>query len=519
MSGHPRSSGGGTLRAFSVEGEGETSVVLPAGLSEPLQRPLGGSAPPHGGARVRKSWRLNAETFEPGKKTEAQIAGLHRRLPRHFNVASTDGIVAYYRRQNQLVEKFEETEHLLDQSERASGRALASDQEARDADSRLAEARDAEEDAKLRRRRVREAFALKLSFWANVALLVIKAFAAYSSGSLSIITSALDSLLDLISGLILWQTEKSMRKQNKYLFPAGKSRMQPLGIIVFSCIMGTLGFQILIEGVRQLVGPDHTHHLEDIYGVIGVMCTVVLVKFGLYLYCRESSSPAVQAYAQDHRNDVATNTVGLATAMLGDRTLYWIDPLGAILLATYIIHNWALTALENIKAMVGYSAPPEFLTQLTYLAWNHHPDIVCIDTVRAYTFGPNFFVEVDVVLPEEMPLRRAHDIGESLQNTIEEMGEVERAFVHIDFETAHYPEHGARREKADREKRAAERRKEESAAAAAAAAERGSRGEGGGRQCGEMGRNGQKGGEGGGEGVDPATPPGEPNANAGGRAE
>jgi hypothetical protein len=58
------------------------------------------------------------------------------------------------------------------------------------------------------------------------------------------------------------------------------------------------------------------------------------------------------------------------------------------------------TALENIKSMVGMSAPPEFLTQLTYLAWNHHPEIVCIDTVRAYTFGPNFFVEVDVVLPE-----------------------------------------------------------------------------------------------------------------------
>jgi divalent metal cation (Fe/Co/Zn/Cd) transporter len=45
-----------------------------------------------------------------------------------------------------------------------------------------------------------------------------------------------------------------MRKQNKYMFPAGKSRMQPLGIIVFSCIMGTLGFQILLEGMQQLVG-------------------------------------------------------------------------------------------------------------------------------------------------------------------------------------------------------------------------------------------------------------------------
>ena len=80
-----------------------------------------------------------------------------------------------------------------------------------------------------------------------------------------------------------------------------------------------------------------------------------------------STSAAVQTYAQDHRNDVATNTVGLASAMLGDRLFFWIDPLGAILLAMYIIYNWSETAMENIKAMVGVSAPPEFLTQLTYL--------------------------------------------------------------------------------------------------------------------------------------------------------
>jgi divalent metal cation (Fe/Co/Zn/Cd) transporter len=49
-------------------------------------------------------------------------------------------------------------------------------------------------------------------------------------------------------------------------YTAGKSRMQPLGIIVFSCIMGTLGFQILLEGLQQLVGREHTHHLESIYG-------------------------------------------------------------------------------------------------------------------------------------------------------------------------------------------------------------------------------------------------------------
>ena len=416
----------------------------------------------------RKSWRLNSETFETQKKTEAQIAGLHRRLPRHFNADSKDGIVAYYRKQNQLVENFAEMENLLTGRNRKAREAKTG--ERRRFRALENDAATSAEDAKLAKRARREAFALRVSFWANVALLCIKVFAAYSSGSLSIITSALDSFLDLVSGLILWRTEASMRKQNKYLFPAGKSRMQPLGIIVFSCIMGTLGFQILIEGVQQLVGPDHTHHLEDIYGVLGVMVTVIVVKFALYLFCRESASPAVQTYAQDHRNDVATNTVGLISAMLGDRLYFWIDPLGAIFLAMYIIYNWAETALENIKAMVGVSAPPEFLTQLTYLAWNHHSEIVCIDTVRAYTFGPKYFVEVDVVLPEEMPLRRAHDIGESLQNTVEAMTEVERAFVHIDFETAHYPEHGERERALARARGAGE---EEAGGEAGEAGERG----------------------------------------------
>ena len=217
--------------------------------------------------------------------------------------------------------------------------------------------------------------------------------------------------------------------------------MQPLGILVFACIMGTLGFQVFIEGVQQLIGKEHTHHLEDLQLVIGIMIGVIVVKFFLFLYCRGSRNRSVQTYAQDHRNDVITNTFGLIAAIIGDRLYYWFDPLGAMILAAYIVQNWSVTALENIKAMVGLSAPPEFLSKLTYLAWNSDPRILGVDTVRAYTFGPAFFVEVDVVLPEDMSVRVAHDIGEALQDRIEKLPEVERAFVHIDFETDHQPEH------------------------------------------------------------------------------
>jgi len=386
-----------------------------------------------------------------------QLEGLRNRLPSLTDQSSNpkSSVSKYYSRQTRIVEQFQELENFIERTtyghgggdghhhpltsaarSSSSGGGTVDVEEDGEGGENLLRA-----DADFRERKKQETLALRISFYVNVLLLAVKIFASVQSGSLSIITSALDSFLDLVSGLILYFTDKHMQNMNKYLYPIGKSRMQPLGILVFACIMGTLGFQVFIEGVQQLVGKEHTHHLEDLQLVIGIMIGVIMVKFFLFLYCRGSWNRSVQTYAQDHRNDVITNTFGLIAAIIGDRLYYWVDPLGAMILAAYIVQNWSVTALENIKAMVGLSAPPEFLTKLTYLAWNSDPRILGVDTVRAYTFGPAFFVEVDVVLPEDMSVRVAHDIGEALQDRIEKLPEVERAFVHIDFETDHQPEH------------------------------------------------------------------------------
>ncbi|TQD90914.1 hypothetical protein C1H46_023517 [Malus baccata] len=110
-------------------------------------------------------------------------------------------------------------------------------------------------------------------------------------------------------------------------------------------------------------------------------------------------------------------------------------------IALYTMGNWAKTVMENVWSLIGKTAPAEYLAKLTYLIWNHDKAIKHIDTVRAYTFGCNYFVEADIVLPGDMSLSHAHNIGETLQEKIENLPEVERAFVHVDFETTHRPEH------------------------------------------------------------------------------
>ncbi|CAH9103793.1 unnamed protein product [Cuscuta epithymum] len=288
-----------------------------------------------------------------------------------------------------------------------------------------------------------ETFAIRISNIANMVLFAAKVYASVRSGSLAIIASTLDSLLDLLSGFILWFTSFSMQTPNPYQYPIGKKRMQPLGILVFASVMATLGLQIILESVRNLISKESNFSLtkEQERWVIVIMLLVTLVKLALVFYCRSFTNEIVKAYAQDHFFDVITNIIGLVAALLAQYIAHWIDPAGAIILACYTIKTWSSTVLENVNSLVGKSATPEFLKKLTYLCWNHHKAIRHIDTVRAYTFGSHYFVEVDIVLPADMPLQEAHDIGESLQEKLELLEEIERAFVHLDYEYSHKPEH------------------------------------------------------------------------------
>lgn len=76
----------------------------------------------------------------------------------------------------------------------------------------------------------------------------------------------------------------------------------------------------------------------------------------------------------------------------------------------------------------------------------HSPMILAIDTVRAYTSGPRLLVEVDIVMDPDESLRATHDVAEELQTKLESLPDVERAYVHVDYETTHKPEHFLKKE-------------------------------------------------------------------------
>ncbi|CAI5453177.1 unnamed protein product [Caenorhabditis angaria] len=288
----------------------------------------------------------------------------------------------------------------------------------------------------------------KITLLINFCLMIAKVVASVLSGSMSIISSMVDSVVDITSGLVISISERMIKKRDPYLYPRGRTRLEPLALIIISMIMGMASVQLIVSSVRGI----HDALQYDLYGIgepgivnvtltsVAIMVSTVFIKLFLYVVCKQYTDASVNVLAMDHRNDCISNTVALICAYLGTQYSYYFDPAGAIIVSVYILFTWVQTGREHLAKLSGKSAEPEFINRIIKVCLDHDSRISHIDTVYVYHFGSRFLVEVHIVLDENMILRDSHDISETLQSNIESLPEVERAFVHTDYDYDHNPQ-------------------------------------------------------------------------------
>uniref|UniRef100_A0A0K0DM29 ZT_dimer domain-containing protein n=1 Tax=Angiostrongylus cantonensis TaxID=6313 RepID=A0A0K0DM29_ANGCA len=250
---------------------------------------------------------------------------------------------------------------------------------------------------------------------------------------MSILSSLVDSCVDITSGLVISISTRMIKKRDPYLYPRGRTRLEPLSLIIISVVMGVASVQLIFGAISRIAAAYHYH----VYGVgeepvldvsivtVSIMVATVAVKFILFCICQKYKlDPSIKVLAMDHRNDCLSNTVALACAWLGKLYWYYLDPIGGILVSLYILYTWVNTGWEHLSKLSGKSAKPEFINRIIKVCIDHDPRISHLDTVYVYHFGTKFLVEVHIVLDEDMPLKVAHDISETLQINIESLPEV-----------------------------------------------------------------------------------------------
>ncbi|KAJ6620734.1 hypothetical protein B0H10DRAFT_1791208 [Mycena sp. CBHHK59/15] len=366
--------------------------------------------------------------FEHYRKSEEELKSIKRRNVREF-----------YAHQNEILDSFLEVEKVLtstlpDNIFGTFARRPISDAE------RQPLLPDSETKEKKRERA--DKIALNVNIIVNILLLCSKGTAVVFSNSISLLASFVDSALDFLSTLIIWGADFAAKREDQgSKYPTGKKRFEPLGVLIFSVCMIASFSQVLVESLKKLFGEE-TDEIGtlSLFGKATMVATIV-IKSVIWVWCAKFQSSGIQALAQDAKNDVFFNVFSLIIPWVGEiLSIRQLDPLGGALLSVYIITEWIQTLLKNFVKLSGRIASKDHHFRILYLISRFKP-VIEVSYLEVYHVGDELIVEVDVILPSHTSLHYAHDVGETIQTTIEALELVSRAYVHLDYSSDNPAQH------------------------------------------------------------------------------
>lgn len=255
--------------------------------------------------------------------------------------------------------------------------------------------------------------------------------ASILSGSYSVISVFVDALADTICSIIVQVTVFAIKNTNAYKYPRGRQRLELIAVLTSSLLMGVANIMMVLQSIEAIalknVDPDAN------IPTLAILGASITVKIIVMIVCIKQNTTNSKVLALDQRNDIITSVVALICVYIGDHYWKFADPIGAICVCTCIAFSWFWNAVEQIPMFIGRRAKHEHERRIQALALKHDERIKFIDHIVVYHIGEKAFVELHIVLDENLPLKTTHDICEDLQEKINALEFVERTFVHVSF--------------------------------------------------------------------------------------
>ncbi|XGW25677.1 hypothetical protein V3C99_006802, partial [Haemonchus contortus] len=252
---------------------------------------------------------------------------------------------------------------------------------------------------------------MRCSFALNIFSLVATLIASYLSGSLSIMSTFVDSSMDLLCSAVMNSCLRLIEKADTFNYPRGRQRLESIGVLICAVLMSFANIGMAMQALDNIYDASSKPEMTRL--------TVVVM--------------ALQTALKAILNDVASRASAVIFAHIGDK--YWriADPIGAILLSTMIAISWFRHAVENVPQLIGRRAEQEQVSRILRIAIDHDDRIRCLDHLMVYHTGTKAFVELHIVMDENLPLKVTHDVCHPLEKKLQRLDFVERAFVHCDY--------------------------------------------------------------------------------------
>jgi len=257
-----------------------------------------------------------------------------------------------------------------------------------------------------------------LSIVSNTFLIIIKVVAGILSGSVSIISEAIHSSMDLIASIIAFFSVKVSDNPPDSRHPYGHGKVENISGVIEALLIFVAAIWIIYEAVRKLTGGPFELESVGLGTLVMVISAIVntIVSAQLYKVAKETSSVALEADALHLKTDVYTSlgvAAGLGLIMLTD--IKWFDPVVAIGVAGLIIFesfNLLIRAFSPLLDTAWKEKDIEELEKrLKNLEVNYH-------NLRTRISGNYLFIDLHIEIPENVSVGDAHRYCDKIENEL-----------------------------------------------------------------------------------------------------
>jgi ferrous-iron efflux pump FieF len=264
-------------------------------------------------------------------------------------------------------------------------------------------------------------------------LVALKLWAWLATGSVAMLGSLADSILDLLaSSMILVAVRFALEPADReHRFGHGKLEAIA-GLVQSFVILGSAAY-VGFEAVKRLIDPVPV--AAPVAGVlvtlVSILLTILLVVYQ-HIVVRRTGSLAISADALHYRADLLTNLAVLVA--IGSSTWlgwYRADPLLGLAVVVVILLSVRAIVLQSLDVLLDRELPSERRQAILRIA-KRHPEVLGVHDLRTRTSGTQEFIQLHLELEPKLRLDRVHEISDDVEAALTERFPRAEIIIHAD---------------------------------------------------------------------------------------
>lgn len=260
-----------------------------------------------------------------------------------------------------------------------------------------------------------------VSITAAILLAIIKMIVAFTSGSMAVLASAVDSLLDIVMSGVNLVAIRHAEQPADDCHPFGHGKYETLATMFQALVILLTGGWIVFEAGNRLYSGRQN---LDVDQGVGILAFGALAAWGISSYLKrvavKTDSSALAADSLHFRMDIFSN-LGLLVGMLVIRwfKLPWLDPTLSILVAAYILSEAFKLIRHALRDMLDHELPEEIKNQVHEVITAQGLPLAGYHNLRTRRAGSRKMMDFHLEVCRHMTVNDAHKIADQLEKGIE----------------------------------------------------------------------------------------------------